>query len=186
MNYVELSKEVSYALRHAPWEYELELDSDGWVAVSQLLDSLQRSSKWADIQVEDLQKMIKVSDKKRHEIVDNKIRAFYGHSIPAKIHKEEKCPPKILYHGTSRRFIESIMNEGLLPKSRQYVHLSQDIKTAKQVGSRVDSNPIILIIHSEKAYQEDVKFYYGHEMVWLADFVPSRFIEILQSSSEEF
>ena len=26
INYEELSKEVSYALRHAPWEYELEMD----------------------------------------------------------------------------------------------------------------------------------------------------------------
>ena len=26
MKYEELSKEVSYALRHAPWEYELEMD----------------------------------------------------------------------------------------------------------------------------------------------------------------
>jgi len=28
MNYVELSKEISYALRHAPYEYELEMDED--------------------------------------------------------------------------------------------------------------------------------------------------------------
>jgi len=31
MNLVELSKEISYALRHAPWEYELEMDADGSV-----------------------------------------------------------------------------------------------------------------------------------------------------------
>ena len=29
MNYEKLSKEVSYALRHAPWEYELEMDEEG-------------------------------------------------------------------------------------------------------------------------------------------------------------
>lgn len=29
----ELSKEISYALRHAPWEYELEMDQEGWVPV---------------------------------------------------------------------------------------------------------------------------------------------------------
>ena len=28
-NFTELSKEISYALRHAPWEYELEMDEDG-------------------------------------------------------------------------------------------------------------------------------------------------------------
>lgn len=29
MDYVKLSKAMSYALRHAPWEYELELDEHG-------------------------------------------------------------------------------------------------------------------------------------------------------------
>ncbi len=31
-----LSKEISYALRHAPWEYELEMDEEGAVYVIQL------------------------------------------------------------------------------------------------------------------------------------------------------
>lgn len=31
MNYTELSKEISYALRHVPWKYELELDEEGFV-----------------------------------------------------------------------------------------------------------------------------------------------------------
>ena len=31
MDYVKLSREASYALRHASWKYELELVSYGWV-----------------------------------------------------------------------------------------------------------------------------------------------------------
>ena len=43
----KLSKEVSYALRHAPWEYELELDSEGWVSIEQLISSFRNSDeKW--------------------------------------------------------------------------------------------------------------------------------------------
>ena len=40
MDYIKLSKEISYALRHAPWEYELEIDDDGYVDINQLLASL--------------------------------------------------------------------------------------------------------------------------------------------------
>lgn len=40
MDYFKLSKEISYALRHAPWEYELELDDEGWVDIEQLLINL--------------------------------------------------------------------------------------------------------------------------------------------------
>lgn len=67
MNYIELSKEVSYALRHAPWEYELEMDENGWVEVNQLIEALNRNKKWKDIQLSDLVQMIETSEKKRHE-----------------------------------------------------------------------------------------------------------------------
>ncbi|MCR4801462.1 MAG: RNA 2'-phosphotransferase [Lachnospiraceae bacterium] len=135
----ELSKEISYALRHAPWEYELEMDEEGWVTVEQLLDALHRDVKWSNVTEENLVIMIQKSEKKRHEISNGKIRAYYGHSVPMKIVKEKKLPPEVLYHGTARRFLDSIKENGLLPKGRQYVHLSQDVETAYSVGLRHDS-----------------------------------------------
>lgn len=44
-----LSKEISYALRHAPWEYELEMDEEGAVYVIQLLDALHKSARWKNV-----------------------------------------------------------------------------------------------------------------------------------------
>ena len=176
MNFSELSKEVSYALRHAPWGYELELDENGGVPLEQLLSSLQLTSKWENLTVIDLIEMIEKSEKKRHVIYDSKIRAFYGHSIPMKIVKEEKTPPEFLYHGTARRFLNSIKEKGLLPQSRQYVHLSQDIETAETVGKRHDNKAGILIIDSLKAWNDGIKFYYGNEKVWLADMVPYKYV----------
>lgn len=178
INYLQLSKEISYALRHAPWEYELELDEDGWVRVEQLLTALNESDKWENVTLEDLEHMIENSDKKRHELVDGKIRALYGHSIPKKIVKESTEPPAILYHGTARRFIESIESKGILPKGRQYVHLSNDIETALQVGKRHDDRPVILEIYAKKAWDEGVEFYLGNDKVWLADNIPSKYIKV--------
>lgn len=178
-NLEDLSKEVSYALRHAPWKYELEIDEDGWVPVEQLLDALKKIERWNSICVEDLSWMIEKSEKKRHEIKDGNIRAFYGHSLPVKILKEEKMPPNNLYHGTARRFLKSIIENGLLPQSRQYVHLSQDIETAKSVGSRHDDKPCILIVDAKAAWAAGIKFYFGNDKVWLAGAVPARFLKEL-------
>lgn len=172
----ELSREISYALRHAPWEYELEMDEEGWVPVEQLLDALHRAEKWSNISEKDLKDMIERSEKKRHELADGKIRAFYGHSIPQKILKVEKTPPNVLYHGTARRFWDSINEKGLLPRSRQYVHLSQDIETAENVGKRHDDKPVVLVIDSKRAWDDGIKFYIGNEKVWLADAIPSKYI----------
>lgn len=178
INYLELSKEISYALRHAPWEYELELDENGWVSAEQLLTALNESHRWDNVTLEDLEHMIENSEKKRHELVDGKIRALYGHSVPKKIVKESAEPPVILFHGTARRFLESIENKGLLPKGRQYVHLSNDTETALQVGKRHDDKPVILEINAKKAWYEGVKFYLGNDKVWLADNIPSKYINV--------
>lgn len=176
MDYLKLSKEVSYSLRHAPWEYELELDSDGWVSIFQLIESMKENVQWRNLTGSDLVNMIKSSDKKRHEILEGKIRALYGHSTPNKINMIPMEPPLILYHGTGQRFMESIKEHGLLPKSRQYVHLSIDKDTAIKVAKRHDDNPILLVINSRKAWQDGIKFYYGNDKVWLADFVPINFV----------
>ncbi|WP_291584043.1 RNA 2'-phosphotransferase [Clostridium sp. UBA6640] len=181
MDYMPLSKEISYALRHAPWEYELELDENGWVKIEQLLTSLREDNRWSSVTEEDLNNMIEGSEKKRHEILSGRIRALYGHPLPQRIVKDEKEPPEILYHGTPRRFLSLIKENGLLPKGRQYVHLSIDIDTASKVGKRRDNKPTILEISAKQAWNEGVKFYQGNDKVWLADFISSKYINEIDS-----
>ncbi|MCG7408429.1 RNA 2'-phosphotransferase [Paenibacillus sp. ACRRX] len=180
MDYMKLSKEVSYALRHAPWEYELELDAEGWVEIEQLLHALHMDQRWKAVTPNDLAVMIDLSDKKRHEIGRGKIRALYGHSVPDKITKQAEVPPAILYHGTARCLVEQILEKGLHPMKRQYVHLSTDTATAMTVGARKDSSPVLLRIDAERANKEGIPFYCGNHSIWLADGVPSQYISVQQ------
>ncbi len=174
-----LSKILSHALRHAPWQYELELDAQGWVDVGQLLESL-RSERvdWQQLDESDLIRMIESSEKRRHEIENGRIRAIYGHSIPQKLSFHPSSPPKMLFHGTSPIFVESIKQHGLKPMNRQYVHLSVDEAMAKEVGRRKSKEAVILRVNATVAFQMGVAFYECNDKVWLADFVPSEFIEI--------
>lgn len=130
-NPTALSKAVSHALRHEPWLYELELDGEGWTSVDALLAALRGTNPaWSGLALADLELMIAQSEKKRHELRDGKIRAFYGHSTPQKLELKSVAPPAILYHGTSPEAVATILREGLRPMGRQYVHLSADTLTA--------------------------------------------------------
>lgn len=66
MNYTRFSKEISRALRHALWEYELELDREGFVPLAQLLHSINEGGRYSrEITVSDLEHIIDFSDKRR-------------------------------------------------------------------------------------------------------------------------
>ena len=180
MDYLKLSKEISYALRHHPEEYGLILDDEGYVNINDLINSINSKNHYPkEITIDDLYEVIRISDKKRLDIKDNLVRALYGHSVETTIKKDESTPPEVLYHGTSHKAIDSIISDGLKPMSRQYVHLSTDIDTAKLVGLRRDENPIILVIDAKKAYEDGIKFYVGNDKVWLSESLPPKYIHFM-------
>jgi hypothetical protein len=80
--------------------------------------------------------MIGGSSKRRHEIVGERIRALYGHSVPSKLPRERAMPPAILFHSTSPNAADAITHDGLKPMSRQYVHLSVNRATALEFENR--------------------------------------------------
>lgn len=173
----ELSRTVSHILRHEPWLYELELDEDGWVPIDALLDALRKKgSLWQTVERADLAQMIADSSKQRHEIVDDRIRARYGHSVPGRMARAEVTPPERLFHGTSPTAWRLIAVEGLRPMGRQYVHLSFDEATAHQVGKRKTPAPVLLAVHAGEAHRAGIRFWRGNDAVWLTKQVPPRFL----------
>ena len=177
-DYNKLSKTISRALRHVPWLYELELDDEGWVSVEQLLESLRADDeRWSELAEPDLEEMILASSKRRHEIQNGRIRAIYGHSIPGRLKRKPSAPPAVLFHGTSPKSVPEIKLNGLKPMNRQNVHLATDEATAIDVGKRKAKEPVLLRVRALEAFEDGVSFYEGNEKVWLADAVPSEFIE---------
>lgn len=174
---IQLSKTIAHALRHAPWLYELELDEMGWVPVAELLAALQNDRpEWRDISRGDLAAIIAQSDKQRFEMAGDRIRALYGHSVPQRLTRIPAEPPPFLFHGTSANVINAIITEGLKPMGRQYVHLSADRQTARQVAARKRGKSVILTVQAGEAHRCGVPFYRGNDLVWLADHVPSAYI----------
>ncbi|MGI6205647.1 MAG: RNA 2'-phosphotransferase [Anaerovoracaceae bacterium] len=172
-----ISKKMSYALRHNPEKYGLKLADDGSADMQEFLDAMNGMHHFdPPLTEERIRDVMKNSDKQRFAVEDGRIRALYGHSFQIKIKKEEKQPPDVLYHGTARRFVGSIMEKGLMPMKRQYVHLSADTEMARQVGLRRDSDPVILVIDAKRAAADGQKFYEGNDRVWLTDELSPEYI----------
>lgn len=175
MNDKKISKDISKALRHCPEQFHIVIDEYGWTDIEPLLKALEAVH--GVLTEDDIQGIIDRSEKKRYEIKDHRIRAFYGHTLKKKIKKEVTMPPEILYHGTARNIVPTIMKDGIKSMKRNYVHLSTHIETAVQVGKRKDRQPQILKIHALQAYQDGINFYIGNQDTWLSDHIPAKYIE---------
>lgn len=171
----ELSKFLSLVLRHAPETIKLNLDSNGWAMVTELLKQCNAFQKKIDL--ESLEHIVETNDKKRFTFNSDKtkIRASQGHSISVDLDIKPVIPPNVLFHGTVEKFIEAIKIEGLQKRSRQHVHLSKDMGTAIKVATR-RGKPIILTINSQQMQQDGFVFYCSENGVWLTDFVPVTYI----------
>ena len=172
-----LSKYLSYLLRHNPSSLGLVMDKEGFVQLDRLVSAIQSTDEWNWVTLNEIRNVQKRSDKKRFEIVEGKIRAIYGHTISKQIHYQPLVPPIILYHGTARKNLQSILAHGILPMRRQYVHLSTTVGEADAVGKRRDRNPIILRVFAFEAYKKGVKFFQAGSL-FLSEPIPAEFIEL--------
>ena len=163
-------KELAFFLRH---DKDYQFDPRGWREVKDLVDNHGFTQ-------ESLESIVRADEKGRYEFNQDHtlIRAVQGHSIPyIQPDLVEKEPPEYLYHGTSSRFIDSIMKEGLKPMSRVYVHLSEDYETAVKVGKRHGGEVVVLRIPAKDMYKNGQVFYQAKNNVWLTNKVETSWIE---------
>ncbi|MBR3833128.1 MAG: RNA 2'-phosphotransferase [Lachnospiraceae bacterium] len=174
----ELSKFLSLILRHKPSAANIELDEHGWANVQELIAGINQADQNNNIDIEKLEEIVRTDNKQRYSFNEDRtlIRANQGHSIPVDVELEEVEPPEYLWHGTGQKFMESIDNEGLVPKSRLYVHLSGDEETAINVGKR-HGKLLMYKVLSGKMVEDGYKFYRSVNGVWLTKKVPAEYLE---------
>jgi len=172
---IRVSKFVSYLLRHNP--EGLEMDDEGFVDLDELVSKVRRRCPRVDRNL--LIKIVGESERKRFEIVENKIRALYGHTLPVHVKLEEDKQIARLFHGTTPQAVREILEKGLQPMRRRWVHLSPTEEIARDVGKRRTSSPLIFVIDASEARGSGVKFYRATDKVYLCKYVPAKYIKPL-------
>ena len=172
-----VSKCMSYLLRHNP--ENLEMDRHGFVGLDKLV---QRVKERFQVDQKFIMDIVEKSDRKRFEIIGNKIRALYGHTITVKLELEEDKLVKVFYHGTSPEAASRILEVGLKSMRRKWVHLSPTIEIAKDVGLRRTRKPVILEIDAEVARKNGVGFYKASDMVYFCRDLSPEYIKFAETS----
>jgi putative RNA 2'-phosphotransferase len=171
-----LSKLMSYILRHRPDEFGLVLDEGGFVSLKELQQAIAEEAGWSYVRLSHITEAAYISGRERFEIEDERIRAAYGHSLPHKIRYERTSPPRILYHGARRKAYPHILQQGLDPMGRKYVHLATSPELAMRIGRRRDAQPLLLEIQSQRASENEVVFYQANPLIYLTDHIPPAYL----------
>ncbi len=172
---VELSKFLSWALRHRPDAIGITLDAAGWTDVEALLAAARAHGR--PLTRELLERIVAESPKRRFALSEDgrRIRASQGHSVEVALGYAPAEPPEVLFHGTVARALPAIRAEGLQRMSRHHVHLSADEATARGVGGRRGA-PVVLRVAAGRMRRDGFIFYRSANGVWLTERVPPEYV----------
>lgn len=176
MGLKETSKFISLILRHKPETIGISLDEHGWADVQEMIQGINATGNH-HLSEGLLEEIVRTDEKQRYSFNEDHtlIRANQGHSIPVDVELERKTPPAVLYHGTGEKYTASIDEQGLIPKSRLYVHLSSDVETARKVGNR-HGKPVVYMVDCAAMAADGYSFYLSANNVWLTKTVPAKYL----------
>jgi putative RNA 2'-phosphotransferase len=173
---LKISKFLSLVLRHDPEKIGISLDQNGWTDLGELV--LRLAPVFNGIQLQEIEDIERNDSKNRYEIANGRIRAAQGHSVDiANDSFKRMTPPEFLFHGTTQSAWISIQQDGAIRSmQRHHVHLSEDMNTAREVGSRRKSQTLIVLkVDSGMMAASEHEFFIAKNGVWLTKEVPIQF-----------
>lgn len=170
-NLEKRSRKLAYILRHDRNSLP-EMKIGGWLPILYLTEERGFTE-------EEIETLVNTDSKQRFEYSNSKkmIRARYGHSLDIELNLIPSEPPLFLWHGTIEVALASLTEEGISPKSRQFVHLTPNREVATDVGARHGA-PVAVSVAAGKMHEDGYKFYHVSDGVWLTKSVPCKYIVI--------
>ncbi|KGN56605.1 tRNA 2'-phosphotransferase 1 isoform X1 [Cucumis sativus] len=194
-----LGRLLTRVLRHMASELNLNMRSDGYVKVEDLLKLNLKT--FANIPlrshtIDDIREAVRKDNKQRFSFLDENgellIRANQGHTVTA-VETESLLKPilsaeevPVCVHGTYKKNLESILDSGLKRMKRLHVHFSCGLPTDGEVisGMRRDVN-VLIFLDVQKALEDGMKLYISDNRVILTEgfdgVVPMKYFQKIES-----
>lgn len=170
-----LGRLLTRILRHMAAELNLDMRSDGYVKVRDLLQlniTTHANVRLKSHSVDDLREAVRRDNKQRFSLLEENgellIRANQGHSVDI-VESERLLRPiisageaPVCVHGTYKKNLESILQSGLKRMKRLHVHFSSGLPTDGEVisGMRRDVN-ILIFLDVRKALEGNASVFFS-------------------------
>lgn len=170
---ITFSKKMSYALRHRPEEFGLDMAPDASVFLDDLSKALEAST-------DDILYVVRHDNKGRfaYNPETGRIWCKHGHTIDGVNPDLEVVVlsvdnlPEVLYHGKKEQFIKSVMRDGLRHMDRNFVHLTPSKETARSVADRRSGKSVILKVNMSNLLNSGYILYKSGEVYLIEHVAP--------------
>ena len=181
-----LGRIMAGALRHFPDKIGIMVDGHGWVDISEFVESVgvSRSGfQWLrDHHVE----AIALTDAKgRYQVDGGMIRATYGHTIDIRLDDLPLAEIDEFFYPVTEEEIDIILEGGLNPIDRKYVHLSGTMDKAIEAGRVRTEAPLILRIDGKTAREDGIKIYHAGKEVYVTDRIDAKYLSKVEVALTE-
>jgi 2'-phosphotransferase len=190
----QASKTLCYILRHESAKYGLNIEKDGFVKVSDLLETAP--VKKLNVNKDFLQKIVDSDEKGRYELKDNMIRCVQGHSN-VEVDIEEASEPittpndyHLVVHGTYSDAWEKIKSSGLNKMKRAGVHFAIGYPKDENVKSGMRGNCDIFVeVNLPMCHANGIKFFLAKNNVILSTgeqgIIDTKYFKIVHNQAGE-
>lgn len=160
---VQISKTLSYLLRHGAEKEKLPIDSLGWIQLSSLLAHNRLKTHRATPQ--DIDRVVSENAKQRFLLKEEEgmtyICANQGHTLKSVTPELElltaSTMPANVYHGTFKQKLDAIKSQGLSRMSRNHIHFTSDAEWSK-LGIRPNCT-VLIYVDTAKLTEDGYKLY---------------------------
>ncbi|GAB6094735.1 hypothetical protein JCM14469_09870 [Desulfatiferula olefinivorans] len=167
----KLNTFLAYVLGRNPYEFGLVPDENGFVKIKDLLKAVREEEGFRHVTTGSLLELPLTVKQPAADIQDDLIRAVDRDRLT--LPSCEGQAPKLLFIGIRSRAHGHVMQKGLLPYEGQpYVVLAADRDLAERLGKRKDARPVILTVHTGRAEELGVVFFFAGEGIYLARSIP--------------
>ncbi|MFP4446981.1 MAG: hypothetical protein ACLFPD_12130, partial [Desulfosudaceae bacterium] len=142
----KLAKLITYILGHAPGEFGLVPDAEGFVKTKEFIKAVNEEAGWGHVRPALLNELRLTLPQLPFELRDDRIRAADRQRLAA-LRPAADLPP-LLYTCIRGKALAHALNKGVLPTHHAQVILSADRDMAERIGRRRDAAPATLTVQT--------------------------------------
>ena len=157
------------------------LMNDEEVDVRSIVDAVRaRRNQFHWLRSHHIRALAATDPKGRYQVDVDRVRATYGHSLDLDLDLPTDNIPGELYYPATEEEVGIILETGLKPSDRKYVHLSLAPENAADAGSHRTEKPVILKVDAKGAIAGGAVIKRAGHTVFITKEIPAEFLARLE------